>query len=80
MEEFILKFDMSGGATPDAKFIKKKGYLGYVGETNRHPVIPPVSGLETAEFRYLLGIQRHVNSKTCMYWEQPGHKLPKIGR
>ena len=88
IQEFILKFDMSGGATSDAKFIKKRGIwgrmgevkscVGYVGETNRHPVIPPVSGLETAEFRYLLGIQRHVNSKTYMYWEQPGHKLPKI--
>ena len=39
-----------------------KSCVGYVGETNRHPVIPPVSGLETAEFHSLLGIQRH----TCI--------------
>ena len=56
-----------------------KSCMGYVGETNRHPVIPPVLGLETAEFRYLLGIQRLVNlNLTYMYWEQPGNKLPKI--
>ena len=31
MQEFILKFDMSGGANLGAKFITK-GYLDYLGE------------------------------------------------
>ena len=59
---------------------KVKSCVKYGGGTNRHSVIPPISGLKTVKLRYLLGNKLHVNLNTCtnMYWEQLGHESSKI--